>query len=156
MANSLVSTIGRAILFSGTLDLISAFVFSGMKAVGPMRVLRSVASGPFGDGMRDGGAPAALIGLLTHFTIMTVMVSVFMLAAQRIEWIRRNWLIAGIGYGFVLYCVMYRIVLVMRYPEVFPKNGLWDVSNALFSHIVCVGIPMAWIASKRLGGSFRN
>jgi len=156
MANSLASTIGRATLVSGTLDLISAFVFSGMKDVGPMRVLRSVASGPFGDGMRDGGAPAALIGLLTHFTIMTVMVGVYMLAAQRIEWIRRNWLIAGIAYGLVLYCVMYRIVLVLRYPDVFPKNGLWDVSNALFSHIVCVGIPMAWIASKRLGGSFRS
>lgn len=156
MANSLGSTIARATLVSGTLDLISAFVFSAMKDVGPIRVLRSVASGPFGDGMRDGGISAALIGLLTHFSIMTVMVSVYMLAAQRIEWLRRNWAIAGTLYGFALYLVMYRIVLVLRYPEVFPKNGLWDVSNALFSHIVCVGLPMAWIASKRLGGTFRS
>lgn len=151
MANSLGSAIVRGTLVSGTLDLLSAFVFGGMKGADPLKIMRGVASGPFGDGMRDGGTPAVLLGFATHFAIMTTMVSVYMVAASRIEWLRRNWLIAGTAYGFILYLIMYRIVLVIRYPTVFPKNGLWDVSNALFSHIICVGIPMAWIASKRLG-----
>ena len=156
MANSVGSMIGRATLIAGSLDLMSAFFFGGMKGVGPARVLRSVASGPFGDGMREGGAPAALIGLATHFAIMSVMVSVFVLASARIEWLRRRWLLAGTLYGLVLYGVMYRIVLVLRYPDVFPQNGLWQVSNALFSHIVCVGIPIAYIASRRAAGALRR
>lgn len=151
MASSLGSAIVRGALVSGTLDLLSAFVFGGMKGSDPLKIMRGVASGPFGDAMRDGGTQAVLLGFATHFTIMTAMVSVYMFAASRIDWLRRNWLIAGTAYGFILYLIMYRIVLVMRYPAAFPKNGLWDVSNALFSHIICVGIPMAWIASKRLG-----
>lgn len=156
MSTSLGSTIGRATLIAGSLDLMSAFVFGGMKGVGPIAILRSVAAGPFGDAMREGGPPAALIGLATHFTIMSVMVSVFVLASARIEWLRRNWLLAGTGYGLILYGVMYRIVLVLRYPDIFPQNGLWQVSNALFSHIVCVGIPIAYIASRRMAGDLRR
>ncbi len=156
MANSFGSTIGRATLIAGSLDLMSAFAFGGMKGVGPIQILRSVAAGPFGDGMREGGAPAALIGLATHFSIMTVMVSVFVLASGRIEWLRKNWLLAGTLYGLILYGVMYRIVLVLRYPGIFPQNGVWQVSNALFSHIVCVGIPIAYIASRRTAGALRR
>lgn len=156
MANTLRSTIGRAVLIAGSLDLMSAFVFAGIKGVGPAKVLRSVAAGAFGDGMREGGAPAVLLGLITHFTIMSVMVSVFVLAATKIEWLRHHWLLAGIGYGLVLYGVMYRIVLVMRYPDVFPQNGLWQISNALFSHVICVGIPVAYIVSRRYAGGLRD
>ncbi len=156
MASSLGSTIGRATLIAGSLDLMSAFVFGGIKGVAPIQILRSVAAGPFGDGMREGGAPAALIGLVTHFSIMTVMVSVFVLASGRIEWLRKNWLLVGTLYGLILYGVMYRIVLVLRYPGIFPQNGVWQVSNALFSHIVCVGIPIAYIASRRTVGALRR
>lgn len=152
MASIVRSTIVRATLIAGSLDLMSAFVFGGMKGAGPARILRSVASGPFGDAMRDGGALAALIGLVTHFTIMAVMVSVFVLASTKIDWLRCHWLLAGTLYGLALYGVMYRIVLVLRYPDAFPQNGLWQVSNALFSHIVCVGIPIAYIASRRFAG----
>lgn len=156
MANSFGSAIGRATLIAGSLDLMSAFVFGGMKGAGPIRILRSVAAGPFGDGMREGGTPAALIGLATHFSIMAVMVSAFVLASARIEWLRHHWLLAGAGYGLILYGVMYRIVLVLRYPGIFPQNGLWQVSNALFSHIVCVGIPIAYIASRQAAGALRR
>jgi hypothetical protein len=156
MASSFGSTVGRATLVAGSLDLMSAFVFGGMKGVGPVQILRSVAAGPFGDAMREGGAPAALIGLATHFSIMTVMAGVFVLASTRFEWLRRQWLLAGTGYGLILYGVMYRIVLVLRYPGIFPQNGLWQVSNALFSHIVCVGIPIAYIASRRTVGALRR
>jgi hypothetical protein len=156
MANALRSTIGRATLIAGSLDLLSAFVFGGMAGAGPLQILRGVAAGPFGDAMREGGPGAVLIGIGTHFSIMAVMVSVYVIAASRIEWLRRNWPIAGALYGLALYGVMYRIVLVLRYPERFPKNGLWDVSNALFSHIVCVGIPIAYIASRRLAAGMRR
>jgi hypothetical protein len=38
-----------ATLVAGTLDILSAFVFAGVAGMGPLAVLRYVASGPFGE-----------------------------------------------------------------------------------------------------------
>lgn len=147
--HSTSSTLIRATLIAGCLDLLSAFVFSGMKGVGPVTVMQGVASGPFGDGMRDAGLAGAGLGTLVHFSIMTAMVGVFLLASRRIPWLTAKPVQAGALYGLALYGVMYWIVLPMRWPTAFPKTAWWPVTNALFSHIVCVGIPMALVIARR-------
>ena len=136
-----------AILASGTLDILSAFVFGGMAGVSPGQILRYVASGPFGDGMKDGGAAAAALGLGVHYALMTVMVTAYFLIASRIEAVRRYWYIAGPVYGFIIYLVMYWLVVPTRFGTE-PSLDPWRVGNALFSHFVCVGLPMAYIASR--------
>lgn len=141
-----------AVAVSGTLDILSAFFFGGIGGVGPGKILRYVASGPFGDSMRDGGSLAAIAGLGVHFTLMAIMVSLFFLIASRFDIVRRKWFIAGPLYGILIYLVMYWIVVPMRFGTT-PKTDLWSVGNALFSHIVCVGLPMAFIASRMIGHS---
>jgi hypothetical protein len=143
-------TIITATATAGSLDLLSAFVFSAMNGHGPIRVLQSVASGPFGPGMMGGGLGAALIGLVVHYTLMTVMVTVFVLAATRLPSLMHHRLLAGLAYGFGLYLVMYWIVLPLRYPAVFPQTGAWQVGNALFSHLICVGLPIGLITARFL------
>ncbi len=142
------STLIRATLAAGCLDLLSAFVFSGMNGVGPIQVMQGVASGPFGNGMRESGLAGAALGMLVHFSIMTVMVGVFLLASRRIAWLTEKPVAAGALYGLALYGVMYWIVLPLRFPAAFPKTAWWPVTNALFSHIVCVGIPMALVIAR--------
>jgi len=136
-----------AILASGTLDILSAFLFGGMAGVGPGQILRYVASGPFGDGMKEGGAAAAALGLGVHYSLMTVMVTVYFLVAGRVEAARRYWYIAGPVYGFIIYLVMYWVVVPTRFGTE-PSLDPWRVGNALFSHFICVGLPMAYIASR--------
>ena len=136
-----------AIFASGTLDILSAFVFGGMVGVGPGQILRYVASGPFGDGMRDGGSGAAALGLGVHFALMTVMVTVYFFIASRVEAARRHWYIAGPVYGFIIYLVMYWLVVPARFGGE-PSLDPWKVGNALFSHFICVGLPMAYIAAR--------
>jgi len=136
-----------AILASGTLDILSAFLFSSMAGVSPGQVLRYVASGPFGDGMRDGGLAAAALGLVVHYALMTVMVTVYFFIAGRLEAARRYWYIAGPVYGFIIYLVMYWVVVPTRFGTT-PSLDPWRVGNALFSHFICVGLPMAYIASR--------
>jgi uncharacterized membrane protein YagU involved in acid resistance len=136
---------------SGSLDLLSAFVFSAVEGVGPVRVLQSVAAGPFGDPMlQTSSVPVALAGLIVHYALMTVMVTLFVLAALKLPVILRRPLLWGTLYGFAIYLVMYWIVLPLRWPELFPKTALWDVGNALFSHLVCVGLPMGFVVSRAL------
>ena len=136
-----------AILVSGTLDILSAFAFSAMDGVTPAQVLRFVASGPFGDGMHRGGTAAAALGLGVHFALMSVMVAVYFAIVARVEAARRHWLLAGTAYGFVIYLVMYWLVMPARFGNE-PSLDPWKVGSALFSHIVCVGLPMAWIAAR--------
>src|SRR4029453_12028306 len=94
-----------AIAVSGTLDILSAFVFGGMAGVGPGRILRYVASGPFGDSMRDGGSGAAAVGLGVHYTLMTLMVLMYFTLASRFDFMRRQWLASGALYGIAIYLV---------------------------------------------------
>src|SRR5690606_9364727 len=78
------------------------------------RMLGSVASGPFGDGIRE-STPAAPVGLAVHFAIMTAMASVYVLASRRIPALNRRWWITGPLYGVGLWVVMYWIVLPARF-----------------------------------------
>lgn len=144
-------TILRAILVAGTLDLLSAFAFSAMKDVSPGQVLRYVASGPFGDSMRDGGIGAAMVGVVVHYSLMSIMVFIFAVAVSRFDGMRRHWYLWGAAYGFAIYLVMYWLVVPTRFGSV-PKTDLWSVGNALFSHILCVGLPMAFIVARRPTG----
>ncbi|KQX25403.1 MULTISPECIES: hypothetical protein [unclassified Sphingomonas] len=146
-----------ATALSGSLDLLSAFAFSAVKGVGPLRVLQGVAAGPFGDPMLRGtSAPVALAGLIVHYALMTVMVTLFVAAASLLPFVRRRPLLWGTVYGLGLYLLMYWIVLPLRWPGLFPRTGAWDVGNALFSHLLCVGLPMGWVIGRiegdQLGG----
>lgn len=140
-----------AILVSGTLDILSAFMFGAMAGASPGRILRYVASGPFGDSMREGGTAAAALGLGVHYALMSVMVAVYFLVVARIEPARRTWYLSGALYGIAIYLVMSWIVVPTRFGTE-PSLDPWRVGNALFSHIVCVGLPMAFIASRAWPG----
>lgn len=138
-----------ALLVAGTLDILSAFAFSALGGVTPGQVLRYVASGPFGDGMRDWGVTGAAIGLLVHFFLMNLMVDVLGMSAMRWPALLTRWVITGIVYGLILYAVMYWVVVPLRFGR-FPALSLWGVGNALFSHIVCVGLPMAYVLRRMM------
>jgi hypothetical protein len=149
--NAIGRTVLTATLICGTLDILYAIIYAGTRGTGPIDVLHSVASGPFGEGVNSGGVATGLAGLAVHFAIMTVMVAVFVTLARRIPFITAHPLIAGIAYGLALYLFMYWIVLPLRWPDNFPSLKPRGIASGLFAHIVCVGIPMAYITLKGLG-----
>jgi predicted membrane protein len=138
-------TIAWATLIAGTLDILSAFVFAGA-VVG---VLQTVASGPFGNEIAEGSAGAPL-GLAVHFAIMAAMVTVYVLAARRIPALNRYWIAAGLLYGVVLWLVMYWLVLPLRWDSYQTPHEPLAIAKQLFSHCICVGLPIAWIAMRGL------
>ena len=144
----MLKPIAVATLVAGTLDILSAFVFAGMAGATPGGVLRYVASGPFGDAVRQGGAGWAAAGLAVHFAIMACMAATFFLVAERVPALVRHPILAGLVYGLILWGIMYWIVKPLRWPEAPLPNSLWGIGNQLFSHCILVGIPIAWIASR--------
>jgi len=145
--------ISRAIIIAtviaGTLDILSAFVYAIMASGTPLGVLSGIGSAIVD---RDAFAnPYMLpaIGLALHFGIMLVMATVYLLAASYIPLINRLPLLSAIGYGLVLWGVMYWVVLPQRWPTMFPVDPRLDptgFAEDLFSHIVLVGIPIALVA----------
>ncbi|MFL6846247.1 MAG: hypothetical protein ACJ8ER_15365 [Allosphingosinicella sp.] len=137
-----------ATLLAGTLDILSAFVFAGMAGMSPGGVLTYVASGPFGDGVRGGGAHWAAAGLAVHFAIMACMAAAWFLVAPRFPALIRHPVPAGLAYGFLLWLIMYWAVKPLRWPDAPLPHTAWGIANALFSHCILVGLPIALVAAR--------
>jgi len=135
-----------ATLVAGALDILSACVYTLIAGRSPMTMLKGLASAILGNGAVTGGAGVALAGLLLHFAIMAAMVAFFVIAANRLPVLKARWLLAGIAYGIGLWAVMNLIVLPLRFGwHPFTPLGL---AEQFFSHIVLVGIPIAWFARR--------
>lgn len=108
----------------------------------------AVASGWIGaSAAREGGLATAALGVVTHFAIATCMAAAFVLATRRFPVLTRRPLASGAVYGLILYLIMYRVVLPLRWPEAFPS---WQGGKSLLdiaAH-VGVGLAIAWAASR--------
>src|SRR3954462_15943590 len=144
-----------ATLIAGTLDIISAFVFSAMAGVSALAVLKFVASGPFGDAPTE-TIGWGLAGLAVHFAIMACMVTAYMIVAPRLPILLRQPIAAGILYGILLWIIMYWIVRPLRFPDLPLPHTVKGIAQALFSHCILVGIPIALVAARYLRPATRK
>ena len=137
-------------LVCGTLDAIYPTTLTLLRGRDPAAMWRGVASGPF-PGASEWGAPGVAAGLAVHFTLMAIMVAVFMLASLRVpRLLDRPWL-AGIGYGLVTYVVMNLVVVPLRFGAPLPPPAL-AIFTQLLAHVALVGLPIAFIARRYLRG----
>jgi len=159
-------------LIAGALDIVYAFIVYGPLTykLAPTAVLQSVAAGWLGeDAASAGGVMTALLGLVTHFTLATVMAAVFVGCAARWPTLKRRPLMWGFIYGLGVYVVMTYLVvplsaahqsqhfvtnlqdlaarLQVSFGSVRPRNpGL--LLGTLFTHTVLVGIPIALVNNR--------
>lgn len=150
MRSSIVQPIVIATLVCGTLDILLAIILtlSRGREVGGM--LRFVASGPF-PSATDMGATGSALGLLVHYSLMAIMVAVFVIAARQWPSLLDKPLLWGLVYGLITYVVMNLIVVPLRFPAAWPPKAL-SITTQLFAHIVLVGWPMAFITRHYLRG----
>jgi hypothetical protein len=144
-----LSRIVAAGLLGGALDFIYASFLTVVLVGAPFaRVWQGVATGWLGPAALEQGWASAGLGIATHFAIAVVMAGAYAVAATRLPALyRRRW-IAGVLYGLILYLVMYRVVLPLRFPETFPR---WDGVQSLMdiaAHIG-VGVVIAVVLSRR-------
>jgi hypothetical protein len=110
------------------------------------RVWQGVASGWLGKAAMDAGWASALLGIVTHFAIATVMAAVYALVAARRPALYRRWMAGGALYGLILYGVMYGVVLPLRFSRPYHWNGLQSVGD-IAAH-VAVGLLIAFVLSR--------
>lgn len=137
-------------LAGALVDFIYANVVGALHGRNPIQVWQGVAGAWLGKAAGDGGLASMSLGLVTHVGIAGCMAAVYALAAARLPILYRRPVVMGAFYGLVLYLVMYRVVLPLRWPQVFPKwDGVQSVSDVL-AH-VGVGLAIALVLSGRLG-----
>ena len=147
MARNVLRPILFATLLAGTLDIVAAIgltLYYGRRGVADM--LRGVASGPF-PAATEWGEVGAALGLAVHFTLMAIMVTVFILAAARWRPLWQKPLLWGLLYGLATYVVMNLVVVPLRFEGAFPPSTR-SIATQLFCHIFLVGIPIALIAAR--------
>jgi hypothetical protein len=144
-------TIGRALIVGtlaiGTLDIADAFIFFGLRGVGPVRILQSIAAGLLGRDAFTGGAGTAILGACLHFFIAFCIAATYLFASRRLAFLREHPLVCGPVYGIAVYLVMNLVVLPLSAAGGgFPSGAV--LANGVLIHIFGVGLPASIIASR--------
>jgi hypothetical protein len=134
----------------GTFDAVDAIVFFGLRSGAPPgRIFQGIAAGLLGrERSLAGGLPTVLLGVLCHYTIATLIVTVYAAASRLIAVLRRHPFACGPIYGVAVFFVMNLIVIPLSAiggPVRFNGPGL---ANGLLIHVFGIGIPAAFMASR--------
>lgn len=147
----LVRTTLQATLAAGTLDILAAILTN--LQVSAQVVLQSVAGGWLGSGAYRGGWLTAWLGLATHYALMLVIAGLYVMAAARLPVLRRRWFPAGVAWGVVVWLAMTFVVVPLSASTLSPPHSLVAAMKPIVIHILCVGLPIAWIAQRKPGPS---
>ena len=151
-------SVPRAIFYgaltAGTLDLIDAFVFFGMRSGSkPIPILHSIAAGFVGrDAARAGGYPTAILGVVAHYLVAFCIVTVYVLASRMLPVLRKQWFLCGILFGVAAYFVMTWFVVPMSNAGSGAITFALPVTpvmiNGILIHAFGVGLPAGYFASR--------
>lgn len=130
-------------LVAGTLDIVFAASFWGLKADVPgRRVLQSVASGLLGPAAFDGGLQTASLGLFLHYVIALCMALAWYVVAKHWTMARELPVRAGAIYGLFLYLLMTLVVVPLSAAQAGSRDAVW-IGLSVAVHMLCIGIPIA-------------
>lgn len=145
---SAATAIVSAGLIAGALDILYVIVFYGFRGVSAERILQSVAAAAIGrEAAMQGGWQAAMLGLGFHFVIALGAAAAFYAVSRRLRFFVEHPLVGGPLYGVLVWLFMNLAVLPLSAtpPKSFPSPG-W--APVFIAHLVCVGLPIAWVVAR--------
>lgn len=126
-------------LIAGTIDIGSA---SLIYRASPAVIMRAIAGGVLGPRAIELGIAVSLLGLTLQWAMSVLIAMIYCLALPRLPTIlRRSWVLAGCGYGVVVFVVMEYMVVPLSALHRWPHLTIaWLLENlfamALFGCIV--------------------
>jgi len=135
-------------LIAGTLDILAAFVNSGLRGGSPTRVLQAIASGLLGADAFKGGFATATLGLVLHFFIATTATAVYYAASRKLKVLVDQTIVCGLAYGIPVYLVMNLVVLPLSAVTFKTSHALANVVTSVLILMFCVGLPIALVVRR--------
>lgn len=120
-----------------------------MKGLNPIQVLQYIASGALGAAAFTGGLATAGVGVLVHFSITGVIVTIYIVASQRVPALRSRWALCGLLYGAAVWAVMNLLVLPRTAVAKTPITTA-ALLNGVIGHAVLIGLPVSYFAGKTI------
>jgi hypothetical protein len=140
-------------LLVGTLDITAACIQFYLKTgKGPEPVLRYISSGAFGQDAFAGGNSMIFWGLFFHYLIAMSFTFFFFWLAKSFPVILKIKMLTAVLYGIFMWIVTQLIVVPL---SIIPSRPI-TASGALIAIsilIVCIAIPLAWIAGSRFNSN---
>ena len=145
----------EAILAGGglaaTFDIVYAFIRSGQHGRSPLWVLQSVASGWLGNSAFEGGMPAGILGVLSHYSILFVAAGLYYVCSRRWVFLASRPIASGLVFGVLVYLFMNFVVLEHSAFPFHPSYPLPKLLEGFASHAIFVGLPIAtFVAMARV------
>ena len=137
-----------ATLVAGILDIGYAIGSSALRGIEPMVIWQSVASGLIGKATYEGGVKTAVLGGVLHFGMMACFVLAFFLMSRRWPRLLEHPFLWGALYGVGVFCVMNYIVVPLSAIGHTIQRTPPRFIGEMFSHVVFVGMTIAWFASR--------
>jgi hypothetical protein len=141
-------TILWAGVIAGTLDLTDAFVFSGIRGIGPGSVLRYIAGGLLGPTAFKSGVGTMALGAFCHYTIAFTAAAVFYAASRKIRFLIRRPIAAGLLYGCAVYAFMNFVVVPASALPHRPMPTRVSLVNGVLAILFLVGLPISLIVHR--------
>lgn len=138
-------------LIAGTLDILFAWSFWGLKAGVPLtRIFQSVAAGLLGKASYSGGAGTVALGAVLHYFIACSMALAWYLFAQRVRMLVERPILLGAAYGLLLYGIMNYLVVPLSRASAGSKDPLW-IGLSVLVHMFLIGVPIALLGRRAVG-----
>ncbi len=145
-------TVGRAIVYGtlivGVLDGLDAIIVFGLRSgATPGRIFRGIAAGVLGSSAATGGTPAAILGVILHFTVALGIVATYVAATRLLPALNKHPFLYGPLYGVAAYFVMNLVVIPLSAIGA-VRFTTFGMVNGLLIHAFGVGLPAALVASR--------
>lgn len=138
----------KATLIAGVLDIIAACLNAYLLSNAmPGIVLKYIASGAFGKPAFSGGSVMILWGLFFHFIIVFTCTLTFFLIYPRVKLLQRSVLLNSILIALIAWVVTNLAVIPLS-NIITPTFTISGVLLSVTILIVCIGVPISWIAKN--------
>lgn len=141
------SAILYATLVVGMLDATDGIIFFASQGKNPIQVLQYIASSLLGGDSFSDGLASAAFGLILHFAVSLMVVTLYILMSRRITLLKTRWLPLGLLYGMVVWTVM-NLAFLPHTAIVSSTLTAAALANGLIGHAFFVGLPCAFFAKK--------
>ena len=132
-------------LVSGTLDVTATGSLMRAQGVPFRRLMQAVASGAMGGAAFEGGLATAAIGFTLHYCIAAIWATTYWILVHPWPALLSRPRLFGAAYGLAVHLVMSGVVLPLsRLRRPFSWKA-WLTQIPI--HMLCVGIPIAWMQS---------
>jgi hypothetical protein len=132
---------------AGFIDIVYPTAKTVMAGGSPLRPWLGVAGGLLGPAAREGGAGMAMLGIFLHLLICVCAAFVFYFIVRALPWFVKQWLLAGVVFGFGFLLVMNYVILPLSQigrPLYTGEGFLW----AIVSHVLMIGLPIAFFVTR--------